>query len=147
VVSLNLFHVLEYGTTCHLTVLSNVWRENPVIAGINQNHALQKIHGQISNQRLAFAHELSNTIAKATDIVVFEDLNLKGMQQWNGRMVGDNVMGLLPNLVRYKVKREGGIFHQIGRFEKSTGICSECGHHHKLTLKGRRFACIACKKN
>ena len=62
-------------------------------------------------------------------------------------MVGDNVMGLLPNLVRYKVKREGGIFRQIGRFEKSTGICSECGHHHKLTLKGRRFACIACKKN
>jgi putative transposase len=108
---------------------------------------LQKIHGQISNQRLAFAHELSNTIAKATDIVVFEDLNVKGMQQWNGRMGGDNVMGLLPNLVRYKVKREGGIFHQIGRFEKSTGICSECGHHHKLTLKDRRFACTACKTN
>jgi len=70
------------------------------------------------------------------------------MVEWsNGRMVGDNVMGLLPNLVRYKVKREGGIFHQIGRFEKSTGICSECGHHHNLTLKDRRFACTACKTN
>ncbi|WP_351089479.1 hypothetical protein [Shewanella sp. S1-49-MNA-CIBAN-0167] len=32
------------------------------------------------------------------DIIVFEDLNVKGMQQFNGHMVNDNVMGMITSL-------------------------------------------------
>ncbi|MGO2478496.1 MAG: zinc ribbon domain-containing protein, partial [Pseudoalteromonas sp.] len=35
--------------------------------------------------------------------------------------------------------------HEIGRFEKSTGICAECGQHHALTLNDRNFTCTACE--
>jgi putative transposase len=41
---------------------------------------LNTLHGKISRQRLAFAHEVSCSIAKSSDIIVFEDLNAKGMQ-------------------------------------------------------------------
>lgn len=41
---------------------------------------LNKLHGKISRQCLAFAHEVSCSIVKASDTVVFEDLNVKGMQ-------------------------------------------------------------------
>jgi putative transposase len=105
---------------------------------------LNKLHGKISSQRLAFAHEVSCSIAKASDIVVFEDLNVKGMQQFNGAMVNDNVMGMITSLTKYKVELNGGIYHEIGRFVKSSGICCECQHGHKLDLKTRSFACDNC---
>lgn len=50
-------------------------------------------------------------------------------------------MGLISDLTKYKVELEGKIHHEIGRFERSTGICCECNHRHKLTLKDRTFTC------
>jgi len=54
-------------------------------------------------------------------------------------------MGLITHLSKYKAKLEGKLYHEIGHFEKSTGICSECGQYHVLTLNDRYFTCIACE--
>ncbi|KGK01626.1 RNA-guided endonuclease InsQ/TnpB family protein [Thalassotalea sp. ND16A] len=105
---------------------------------------LNKLHGQISRQRLAFAHEVSCSIAKASDIIVFENLNVKGMQQFNGLMVNDNVMGMITTLAKYKVGLNGGIYCEIGRYVKSSGICYECKHEHKFDLNVRSFVCENC---
>jgi len=105
---------------------------------------INKLHGKISRQRLDFAHKISREITNQNDIIVFEDLNVKGMQKFNGSMVADNVMGLITQLSQYKVELEGKLYHEIGRFEKSTGICSECGQHHVLTLSHRNFTCVSC---
>ncbi|WP_254693730.1 transposase [Shewanella sp. MEBiC00475] len=105
---------------------------------------LNTLHGKISRQRLAFAHEISCTIAKSSDIIVFEDLNVKGMQQFNGAMVNDNVMGMLTELVKYKAEVNGAVYHEIGRYVKSSGICSCCTHEHKLGLGIREFECEKC---
>lgn len=105
---------------------------------------LNKLHGTIARQRLDLSHKYADAIAKCSDIVVFEDLNVKGMQAFNGRMVGDNHMGMITSLVEYKVAREGGLFHQIGRFEKSTGVCMHCQHTHNLALNQRSFTCLSC---
>lgn len=66
------------------------------------------------------------------------------MQTFNGSMVADNVMGLITQLSKYKAELEGKLYHEIGRFEKFTGICTECGQHHVLTLNERYFTCSAC---
>ena len=105
---------------------------------------LNKLHGKISRQRLAFAHEVSCSIAKSSDIIVFEDLNVKGMQQFNGQMVNDNVMGMITGLAKYKVELNGAVYHEIGRYVKSSGICYECQHEHKVDLSVRNFACESC---
>lgn len=106
---------------------------------------INKLHGKISRQRLAFAHETSRQITNESDILVFEDLNVKGMQKFNGSMVADNVMALITQLAKYKAELDGKLYHEIGRYEKSTGICCECGEHHTLTLNDRYFTCKACK--
>jgi putative transposase len=106
---------------------------------------INKLHGKISRQRLDFAHKISRQITNGNDILVFEDLNVKAMQKFNGSMVADNVMGLITQLSKYKTELEGKLYHEIGRFEKSTGICSECGQHHVLTLNDRHFTCVACR--
>ena len=105
---------------------------------------INKLHGKISRQRLDFAHKTSRQIINETDIACFEDLNVKAIQKFNGSMVADNVMGLITQLSKYKAELEGKLYHEIGRFEKSTGICSECGQRHVLTLNDRRFTCTAC---
>ena len=105
---------------------------------------INKLHGKISRQRLDFAHQISRQITNETDILVFEDLNIKAMQQFNGSMVADNVMGLITQLSRYKAELEGKLYHEIDRFEKSTGICSECDQQHALSLNERYFTCTAC---
>ncbi len=105
---------------------------------------INKLHGKISRQRLDFAHKISRQIINETDIACFEDLNVKAMQKFNGSMVADNVMGLITQLSKYKAELEGKLYHEIGRFEKSTGICSECGQNHVLTLNDRYFTCVAC---
>ena len=106
---------------------------------------INKLHGKISRQRLDFAHKISRQITNENDILVFEDLNVKGMQKFNGSMVADNVMGLITQLSKYKTELEGKLYHEIGRFEKSTGVCSGCGQHHVLTLNDRYFTCTACE--
>jgi putative transposase len=105
---------------------------------------LNKIHGKISRQRLAFAHEISCSIAKSSDIIGFEDLNVKGMQQFNGQMVNDNIMGKVTELVKYKAELNGAVYHEIGRFVKSSGVCLDCKHEHKFDLNVREFACESC---
>ena len=105
---------------------------------------INKLHGKISRQRLDFAHKISRQITNENDILVFEDLNVKAMQQFNGNMVADNVMGLITQLSKYKSELDGKLYHEIGRFEKSTGICSECGQRHALTLNDRYFTCVTC---
>ncbi|MGP4933129.1 RNA-guided endonuclease InsQ/TnpB family protein [Pseudoalteromonas nigrifaciens] len=108
---------------------------------------INKLHGKISRQRLDFAHQISRQITNENDILVFEDLNVKAMQKFNGSMVADNVMALITQLSKYKAELEGKLYHEIGRFEKSTGICAECGQHHVLTLNDRYFTCTACETN
>tara|TARA_R110001583_G_scaffold3468_1_gene22089 strand:+ start:480 stop:1646 length:1167 start_codon:yes stop_codon:yes gene_type:complete len=115
---------------------SNRWHKTKV--------RLNKLHGKISRQRLAFAHEVSCSIAKTSDIIVFEDLNVKGMQQFNGQMVNDNVMGMITELTKYKAELNGAVYHEIGRFVKSSGICHECQHRHKFDLSVREFSCESC---
>ena len=105
---------------------------------------LNNLHGSIARKRMDFAHKTAHRIANESDIVVFEDLNVAGMQRFNGKMVADNIMGLISGLTRYKVELRGGIHHEIGRFERTTGVCSSCGQHHKLTLKDRYFTCTRC---
>ena len=106
---------------------------------------INRLHGKISRQRLDFAHQISRQITNENDILVFEDLNVKAMQKFNGSMVADNVMALITQLSKYKAELEGKLYHEIGRFEKSTGICAECGQHHALTLNDRNFTCTACE--
>ena len=105
---------------------------------------INKLHGKISRQRLDFAHKVSRQIINETDIACFEDLNVAAMQKFNGSMVVDNVMGLITQLSKYKAELEGKLYHEIGRFEKSTGICSECGQRHVLSLNDRYFTCLSC---
>jgi putative transposase len=77
--------------------------------------------------------------------MVFEDLNVQGMQPFNGQIVNDNVMGMITALTtQYKAELNAAVYHEIARFVKSSGICYECKYQHKFDLSVINFACESC---
>jgi putative transposase len=66
------------------------------------------------------------------------------MQPFNGQRVNNNVMGMITALTQYKAELNAAVYHEIGQFVKSSGICYECKHEHKFDLNVRNFACESC---
>jgi putative transposase len=63
---------------------------------------LNPLYGEISHNALGSPTKYL-TMAKASDIVVFDNLNVKEIQAFYGPMVNDNVMGVITNITQYQV--------------------------------------------
>lgn len=112
-----------------------------------QRVLVAKLHEKVANQRKDFLHKTSTEIVKRFDTVVLEDLNIAGMvkNRCLSRAISDVGWGMFETLVKYKCEWYGKNFEQIGRFEPSSRICSNCGKHKgELKLSEREWACQGC---
>ena len=75
------------------------------------------------------------------DIICIEDLNVAGMQKFNGRMIQSANFGMIRSKLEWKCTREGKHIVVIGRYFPSSKTCSSCGQIHNLTLKDRHLSC------
>ena len=110
----------------------------------NKNKArikLARLHEKVSNARKDFIDQVTTQIVNSFDIICIEDLNVKGMQKWNGRMVQSAPFGMIRTMLTWKAKREGKHLVVIGRYIPSSKACSDCGQIHNLSLKQRHFSC------
>ena len=102
---------------------------------------LSSFHEKIRNQQKNFVEQLTTNIAKTYDHIVLEDLNVKGMQQFNGRMILMAPFGLLRNKLTWKANKFGKSLTIINRFAPTSKVCSSCGQELNLTLKDRFIQC------
>ena len=67
------------------------------------------LHERIANQRKAVLHEASDLITRKADVVVIEDLNVKGMvaNRSLARAISDAGFGALRAMIEYKAKLRG----------------------------------------
>ena len=110
----------------------------------NQNKARIKVAKQfekISNSQHNFIEQLTTNLVKTYDHISIEDLNVKAMQQFNGRMVGMAPFGAFRNKLTWKANKYGKHLEVINRFCPTSKVCSECGQELKLTLKDRWINC------
>ncbi|MCA9496725.1 MAG: transposase [Nanoarchaeota archaeon] len=110
----------------------------------NQEKARIKVAKQfekIGNCQKDFLEQLTTSLVKTYDHLSIEDLNVKGMQQFNGRMVGMAPFGSFRNKLTWKVNKFGKHLEIINRFCPTSKVCSECGQELKLTLKDRWISC------
>ena len=106
---------------------------------------LNRVHEQIAHKRhdwfWKFAHQLTNSY----DVLIFEDLNLKGMQRLWGRKISDLAFASFLEILQAVADLKGKTIHFIGRFYPSSKTCSCCGHiNQELTLKDREWDCPNC---
>jgi putative transposase len=106
-----------------------------------------KVHEKIANTRQDFLHKLSRKLCDENQIVVTENLSIKGLARTKlAKSIHDAGFGMLLNFLDYKLEREGGKLVEVDRFYPSTKLCSCCGFKNDLlTLSIREWVCPECK--
>lgn len=106
-----------------------------------------RIHERLSNTRQDFLHKLSRKITDESQVVVVENLNIKGMVKNRklSKAIAQSGWGMFLNFLSYKLEHKGGVLVEIDRFFPSSKTCSNCGCIHKeLQLKNREWTCKQC---
>lgn len=108
---------------------------------------LAKLHEKIKNQRKDFQHKISRRIVNENQIIVSEDLNVKGMLKNHklAKSIQDASFGSFCNMIAYKAKEQQRQYVKIGTFYPSSKLCHCCGFKHKgLKLEERFWICPEC---
>ena len=109
-----------------------------------QKVRLAKAHEKIRSQRKDFHHKLSHELTEKNDVIVVENLNMRGMSQalHFGKSTMDNGYGSFVNMLEYKLERKQKTFVKIDRFYPSSKLCSCCGKiKEDLKLSDRTYIC------
>ena len=112
-----------------------------------QKLKVAKIHEKIANCRLNTLHKVSKKLVSEYDVIVCEDLNVKGMVK-NHRLskhIADASWGNFITLLQYKCNWYGKELIKVNRFYPSSKVCGECGWiNQNLKLSDREWTCSSC---
>lgn len=110
---------------------------------------LSKLHERTSNQRKDFLHKLSPNMVNDSQVIVIEDLNIKGMvkNRHLSPSISDAGWSMFFGMLSYKADWYGRHILKINRFYPSSKKCSTpgCGYiYHELKLSDREWTCPKC---
>jgi putative transposase len=132
----------------------------------NRRKAKTKVaraHRKVRHARADFLHRTSTRLVTDHDLVVIEDLNVRGamasasgtvqqpgknVAQKRGlsRAIADASWGEFRRQLEYKAERAGKTLVVIDRWHPSSKTCSHCGHVlNKLALHRRSWTCPSCR--
>jgi len=107
---------------------------------------LARLHTYISNARNDFLHKLSKTIIDENQVVVVEDLNVKGLQRsYIAKSVSDSSWSKFLDYLKYKAEWYERTFIKVDRFFPSSKLCHFCDYKKDdLSLSDRVWTCPIC---
>ena len=108
---------------------------------------LAKLHEKIKNQRKDFQHKISRQIVNENQVIVSEDLNVKGMLKNHklAKSISDASFSSFCNMIKYKSNEQHRQYVKISTFYPSSKLCHCCGFKYKgLKLKERFWTCPEC---
>ena len=106
-----------------------------------------KTHEKIANQRKDFHHQLSRRLVNENQVVIVEDLNIKGMVKNKNlaKSISDAGWSRFIIYLDYKLKSEGKYLVKVDRWFASSKLCSGCYEKNiMLTLNDRVWVCNSC---
>ena len=77
-------------------------------------------------------------------MICIEDLNVSGIQRFNGHVTKDNLFAGFRAMLEYKVELSGKHLSVISRWEPTSKTCSSCGHEQEMPLSHRQYECHSC---
>jgi len=106
---------------------------------------VQHIHARIANRRKDFAHKLSRYLVDVFQVVVFEDLNVKGMVKNHclAKSISDAAWNQTIQYTTYKAECADRLCLKVNPAYTSQD-CSQCGDRVKKPLSQRVHTCPKC---
>ena len=117
----------------------------------NRNKARKKVarvERKITNCRKDFLHKLSRRIVNENQVIVVENLNVKGMMQNRclAKAIHQAGWGMFCTMLKYKAEAEGKVYREVDRFFPSSKTCHVClTQVGSLPLDVRRWTCEHCQ--
>ena len=114
---------------------------------IKFRNRLQVIHEKVTNQRKDFLHKLSSRTVNDSQVIVLEDLNIKGMvkNRHLSKSIQDVSWSMFAGQLAYKANWYGRDIIKVNRFYPSSKTCSNCGYiKQDLKLSDREWTCPDC---
>lgn len=112
-----------------------------------RRRVVQHIHRRIKNRRHDFAHQLSRKLVDEYQIIVFENLDIKDMQDGNWRSlnksISDVAWGQLVRLTQEKAEWAARTVITVDP-RNTSQMCSGCGRIVKKSLSDRVHSCPHC---
>jgi len=105
---------------------------------------ISRTHIRVADKRRDAQFKLAHELCDLYDMIFLENLNIQGMKAVWGRKVSDLAFYQFVSILKYVALKRGKTVEQIGRFERTTGKCSRCGHIQTLELRERTFCCEPC---
>ena len=118
---------------------------------------LQATYERICNVQNDLLHKFTTDLYRENDIVVIEDLDVKGMQmKKKAKNLHRSLFGRFRQFMEYKAEKFGKTLIIADRFYPSTQRCSNCGYvktgDEKITLSGNQkhgtkhheYVCYKC---
>jgi len=119
--------------------------------GSNSRHKYRKVvarvYERVSNSRQDFLHKLSRKLVNENQVVVVENLHVKGMvRHYNlAKAISDVGWGMFTNFLAYKLEKKGGRLVEINRWFPSSKLCSNCYYQvDEMPLEVREWICPHC---
>jgi putative transposase len=106
-----------------------------------------RVYERVSNSRADFLHKLSRKLVNENQVVVVENLHVKGMVRNHNlaKVISDVGWGMFTNFLAYKLEKKGGKLVEIDRWFPSSKLCSNCYHQvEEMPLEVRQWTCPHC---
>jgi putative transposase len=104
-----------------------------------------RLHQKIQNHRDEFLHQVSRKIVDSADLIVFENLNIRGMLKNHhlAKHIQDHAWGKLIQFTQSKAAKAGKVVELVEAGFTSQK-CSQCGIMVPKTLADRVHLCPNC---
>ncbi len=112
-----------------------------------QKIKVARIHAHVAAMRADFLHKTTTGIVRSADVIVLEDLNVKGMVKNHclASAIADVGMGEFRRQIEYKAAWYGRKVVVVDQWFPSSKTCSACGsYQQKMPLSVRYWVCPDC---
>ncbi len=106
---------------------------------------IARIHQKTQNHRDEFLHQVARKLVDSADLIVFENLNIKGMLQNHhlAKHIQDHAWGKLIQFTRSKAAKAGKVVELV-EARYTSQKCSQCSIMVPKTLADRVHLCPNC---
>ena len=109
---------------------------------------IQRLYQKIRNARKHRIHDITKKLIEENDIIVTENLDVKGMQKnhYIAKGLNENPISEIIRVLKYKANWKNKKLIQIDRYYPSSQICSICNYQNKEVkdLSIRHWECPKC---